>query len=65
MSYSEYNLPGHSCRIQNITYQDILVVFPGHEDQPLALHQLSVVDQAQALRGVLFVGLNTCKGTLS
>ncbi len=63
LSYLEYNLPGHSCRIWNITYQDILVVLPGHEDQPLALYQLSVVDQAQALGGILSVGLN--KGTLS
>ncbi len=63
LSYLEYNLPEHSCRVWNITYQDILVVLPGHEDQPLALHQLCVVDQAQAFRGILSVGLN--KGTLS
>ena len=39
------------------TYQRILVVLPRHEDDPLGVHQLGVVDQAQALRGILPVGL--------
>ena len=55
LTYASYVLYQHS--IGTGTYQRILVVLPRHEDDPLGVHQLGVVDQAQALRGILPVGL--------
>ena len=45
------------------THQDILVILPHHQDDPLGLRQVRIVDHVQTLWGILLVGL-TIIGTL-